>query len=155
MARIHARHRGSSSSDKPVVDEAPEWNDVDTAGIEAHVAELAEQGKDPDQIDLSLRDEGVKGVPVPDVELATGKKVATIPEENDAANDPPEDLRNLMEYTIRPREHMEENQQDKPNHRVLQNTGLKIRRLVLYYRGDKLDDDFTHNYDVVAELLGK
>ncbi len=48
---------------------------------------------------------------------------------------------------------MEENQQDKPNKRALQNTESKIRRLVKYYRGDKLDEDFTYSYDVAVELL--
>ncbi|MFC7203903.1 30S ribosomal protein S15 [Haloferax namakaokahaiae] len=153
MARMHTRRRGSSGSDKPVADEAPEWSDVDASDIEARVVELAEQGKDPSQIGLSLRDEGVKGVPVPNVKLATGKKVSTILEENDAAPELPEDLRNLMERAVRLREHMEENQQDKSNRRALQNTESKIRRLVAYYRGDKLDEDFTYSYDVAVELL--
>ncbi|ELZ91416.1 30S ribosomal protein S15P [Haloferax mucosum ATCC BAA-1512] len=155
MARMHTRRRGSSSSDKPVADEAPEWSDVDEADIEARVVELAEQGKDPSQIGLALRDEGVKGVPIPDVKLATGKKVTTILEENDATSDLPEDLRNLMERAVRLREHMEENQQDKSNRRALQNTESKIRRLVSYYQGNKLDDDFTYSYDVAVELLEK
>ncbi|KAB1188784.1 MULTISPECIES: 30S ribosomal protein S15 [Haloferax] len=155
MARMHTRRRGSSGSDKPVADEAPEWSDVDAEDIEARVVELAEQGNDPSQIGLALRDEGVKGVPVPDVKLATGKKVTTILEENDASPDLPEDLRNLMERAVRLRDHMEENRQDKSNRRALQNTESKIRRLVSYYKGNKLDDDFKYTYDVAVELLEK
>ncbi|SFR44514.1 30S ribosomal protein S15 [Halogeometricum limi] len=153
MARMHTRRRGTSGSDKPVADEPPEWSDVDAEDIEARVVELAEQGHDPSQIGLKLRDGGVKGTPVPDVKLATGKKVTTILEENDAAPELPEDLRNLMERAIRLREHMEENAQDKQNKRALQNTESKIRRLVNYYRGDELDEDFTYSYDVAVELL--
>ena len=153
MARMHTRRRGSSSSDKPVADEAPEWSDVDAEDVEARVVELAEQGHDPAVIGLKLRDEGVKGTPVPNVKLATGKKVTEILEENDAAPELPEDLRNLMERALRLREHVEENGQDAQNKRALQNTESKIRRLVNYYRGDKLDEDFRYTYDNARELL--
>jgi small subunit ribosomal protein S15 len=48
---------------------------------------------------------------------------------------------------------MDENPTDYANKRALQNTESKIRRLVDYYRGDELDDDFTYSYDEAAELL--
>jgi small subunit ribosomal protein S15 len=151
---MHTRRRGSSDSDKPVADEPPEWSDVDADDVEERVVELAEQGHDPSQIGLKLRDEGVKGTPVPNVKLATGRKVTEILEENDVAPDVPEDLRNLMERAVRLREHVEEHGQDAQNKRALQNTESKIRRLVDYYRGDELDEDFTYSYDVATELLG-
>jgi small subunit ribosomal protein S15 len=150
---MHTRRRGSSGSDKPVADEPPEWSDVDAEDIEERVVELAEEGHDPSQIGLKLRDEGVTGTPIPDVKLATGKKVTEILEENDAKPDLPEDLRNLMQRAIGLREHMDENPQDVQNKRALQNTESKIRRLVDYYRGDELDEEFTYSYDVAAELL--
>ncbi|MFC5366312.1 30S ribosomal protein S15 [Salinirubrum litoreum] len=153
MARMHTRRRGSSDSDKPVTDEPPEWSDVDSEAIEERVVELAEQGHDPSQIGLALRDEGVKGTPIPNVKLATGKKVTEILEDHDADPDLPEDLRNLMERAITLREHVEENGQDHQNRRALQNTESKIRRLVSYYRGGKLDEDFTYSYDAAKELL--
>ncbi len=150
---MHTRRRGSSGSDKPTADEPPEWSDVDAEAIEERVVELAEQGHDPSQIGLKLRDEGVKGTPIPDVKLATDKKVTEILEENDATPDLPEDLRNLMERALRLREHMEENAQDHQNKRALQNTESKVRRLADYYRGDKLDEDFTYSYENAQELL--
>jgi small subunit ribosomal protein S15 len=150
---MHTRRRGSSGSDKPATDENPEWSDVDAEEIESHVVELAEQGHDPSVIGMKLRDEGVKGVPVPDVKLATDKKVTEILEEHDAAFDLPEDLRNLMARAIRLREHMAENGQDYQNKRALQNTEAKIRRLADYYRGDELDEEFTYTYENALELL--
>ena len=153
MARMHTRRRGSSGSDRPAADEPPAWSDVDAEDIEARVVELAEQGQDPSVIGLTLRDEGVKGVPIPNVKLATGKKVGQILEDNDAAPELPEDLRRLMERAIGLREHVQENGQDFQNKRALQNTESKIRRLVNYYRGDKLDEDFRYSYDVAKELL--
>ncbi len=150
---MHTRRRGSSGSDKPATDEHPEWSDVDAEDIESRVVELAEQGHDPSVIGLKLRDEGVKGVPVPDVKLATGKKVTEILAENDADPEIPEDLRNLMARAIRLREHMESNGQDYQNKRALQNTESKIRRLVNYYRGNALDPEFTYKHENAAELL--
>ncbi|ELY60205.1 30S ribosomal protein S15P [Natronococcus amylolyticus DSM 10524] len=153
MARMHTRRRGSSGSDKPTADEPPEWSDVDADDIEARVVELAEQGHDPSQIGIKLRDEGVTGTPVPDVKLATGKKVTEILEENDAKADLPEDLRSLMQRAVRLREHIQQNPQDYQNKRALQNTESKVRRLVHYYRGDELEADFQYSYDVAVELL--
>jgi len=150
---MHTRRRGSSGSDNPAADEPPEWSDVDAEAIEERVVELAEQGHDPSQIGMKLRDEGVKGTPVPDVKLATGKKVTEILEEHDADPELPEDLRNLMERAVRLREHMDDHPQDAQNKRALQNTTSKIRRLVDYYRGDELDEEFTYSYDVAVELL--
>lgn len=150
---MHTRRRGSSGSDKPAADEPPEWSDVDADAVEERVVELAEEGYDPSQIGMKLRDEGVQGTPIPDVKLVTDKKVTTILEENDAKPDLPEDFRNLLEQAVRLREHVEENGQDHQNRRALQNTESKIRRLADYYRGDELDEDFTYSYDVAAEIL--
>jgi small subunit ribosomal protein S15 len=150
---MHTRRRGSSDSDKPVTDEPPEWSDVDEDAIEDRVVELAEQDHTPSEIGLKLRDEGVKGTPVPDVKLATGKKVTEILDENDATADLPEDLRNLMKRAVRLRDHMDANPQDAQNKRALQNNLSKVRRLVDYYRGDELDEDFTYSYDAAKELL--
>ncbi len=150
---MHTRRRGSSSSDKPVADEPPEWSDVDEDAIEERVVELAEDGLNPSEIGLQLRDEGVQGTPVPDVKLATGKKITEILEENDAEPELPEDLYNLFERAVRLREHMDEHPGDHQNKRALQNTESKIRRLVNYYRGDELDEEFTYSYDVAKEYL--
>lgn len=150
---MHTRRRGSSGSDRPTVDEPPEWSDVDANAIEDRVVELAEQGHEPAMIGLKLRDEGVRGVPIPDVKLATDKKVTEILEEHDAAPEMPPDLRNLIERSVRLREHMEEHPQDVQNKRALQNTEAKIRRLADYHRGGKLDEDFVYSYDIAIELL--
>ncbi len=150
---MHTRRRGSSDSDKPVASEPPEWSDVDSDAVEEYVVELAEQGHSPSEIGIKLRDEGVQGTPVPDISLVTGKKVTEILEENDAEPELPEDLRNLMERAVRLREHMDENPGDHQNKRALQNTEAKIRRLVDYYHGDELDEDFTYSYDVAVEIL--
>ncbi len=153
MARMHTRRRGSSGSEHPATDEPPEWSEVDADDIEARVVELADQGHDPSVIGLKLRDEGVKGTPIPNVKLATGKKVTEILEDNDVAPEIPEDLQKLMERAVGLREHVDKNGQDYQNKRALQNTESKIRRLVNYYRGDKLDEEFKYSYTAAKELL--
>ncbi|MFB6228086.1 MAG: 30S ribosomal protein S15 [Halobacteriales archaeon] len=153
MARMHTRRRGSSDSDTPVADDPPEWSDVDAERIEDHVVRLAEEGHDPSEIGLALRDSGVAGTPIPDVKLATGKKVTEILEEHDADPELPEDLRNLMEKAIDLREHVQENPQDHQNKRALQNVESKVRRLANYYRGDELDEEFSYSYEVAVDLL--
>ena len=153
MARMHTRRRGSSDSDKPVADDPPEWSDVDADAIEARVVELAEEGHSPSQIGLKLRDEGVQGTPIPDVQLATDKKVTEILDEHNADADLPEDLRNLLERAVRLREHMADNPGDAQNKRALQNAEAKVRRLADYYRGDELDEDFKYTYERARELL--
>jgi small subunit ribosomal protein S15 len=153
MARMHTRRRGSSGSDRPATDEPPEWSDVDDEAVESRVVELAEQGHSASVIGMKLRDEGVKGTPVPNVKLATGRKIGEILEENDASPELPEDLRNLLERAVRLREHVDENPQDAQNKRALQNTEAKVRRLANYYRGDEIDREFRYTYRNAKELL--
>ncbi|MFB6109649.1 MAG: 30S ribosomal protein S15 [Halodesulfurarchaeum sp.] len=153
MARMHTGRRGQSGSDKPATDEPPEWSDVDADAIEQRVVELADQGYDPSQIGMQLRDEGVQGTPIPDVKAATDKKITTILEEHDADPEVPEDLRNLLEKALNLREHVEEHGQDHQNKHALQNLESKIRRLVEYYRGDELPADFKYTPENAKELL--
>jgi small subunit ribosomal protein S15 len=150
---MHTRRRGSSDSDKPVADDPPEWSDVDEDAIEQRVVDLAAEGHSPSEIGLQLRDEGVQGTPIPDVKLATGKKVTEILDEHDAEPEIPEDLRNLMARAVRLDEHLRENPTDHQNKRALQNTESKIRRLVNYYRGDELDEDFSYSVEDARDLI--
>ena len=136
-----------------MADEPPEWSDVDADAIEERVVELAEEGVQPSEIGLRLRDSGVDGTPVPNVKLATGKKITEILEENDAEPDLPEDLRAVMAKAVRLANHMDDNPQDHRNKRALQNVESKVRRLVNYYRGDEVPEDFTYTADYARELL--
>lgn len=153
MARMHTRRRGSSDSDRPAVTEPPEWSEVDPDEIEERVVALAEAGHDPSVIGLKLRDEGVRGTPVPNVKLATGKKITEILEEHEAAPDLPEDLRHLLKRAVRLHEHIEEHPQDSQNKRALQNTESKVRRLADYYRGDVIPADFRYSIEEAERLL--
>jgi small subunit ribosomal protein S15 len=153
MARMHTRRRGKSGSTHPVYAEPPTWSTIDPNTIEEKIIELSNSGLNPSEIGLTLRDEGISGIPIPRVKIATGKKITKILLDNDAAPDLPEDLTNLMAKAIRLHQHLQENKKDYQNKRSLHNTEAKIRRLVNYYRGNKLDSDFTYNYDTARKLL--
>lgn len=150
---MHTRRRGSSDSDRPAVSESPEWSDVDEDDIVDRIVELAEDGHDASVIGLKLRDEGVRGVPIPNVKLATGKKITEILENEGSAPELPEDLRNLLERAIRLHEHIQEHPQDSQNKRALQNTESKVRRLAEYYRGDVIPADFRYSIVEAERLL--
>jgi len=136
---MHTRRRGSSGSDKPATDENPEGaTSTPRTSSPASSSSGAGPGPTPASSDSSSVTRGVKGVPVPDVKLATGK-LTDILEAHDADSEFPEDLPQ-PDGPGRPpaaREHgMAENGQDHQNKRSLQNTESKIRRLANYYRGD-------------------
>ena len=153
MARMHTRRRGTSGSDRPVTDEAPEWSDVEPEEIEERIVELADAGHDPSVIGMKLRDEGVRGTPIPNVKLATGRKIGEILEDHGSGERLPEDLRKLLERAVRLHEHIQEHPQDSQNKRSLQNTEAKLRRLIEYYRGDVIEADFRYSITEAERLM--
>jgi small subunit ribosomal protein S15 len=133
MARMHARRRGKSSSVRPYRKQAPSWSNSDPAAITKIILELRKDGASSSKIGLVLRDR----YGVPDVKLATGKRLGTILRENKVASEIPEDLRDLMVKAIGLRKHLSENKKDLHNKRQLQLMESKIRRLVRYYTGTR------------------
>jgi small subunit ribosomal protein S15 len=130
---MHARRRGKSSSVRPYRKQAPSWSNSDPAAITKIILELRKDGTSSAKIGLVLRDR----FGVPDVKLATGKRLGTILRENKVASEIPEDLRDLMVKAIGLRKHLSENKKDLHNKRQLQLMESKIRRLVRYYTGSK------------------
>jgi len=130
MARMHARKRGKSGSDRPFLTENPDWVEKDSDEIEDIVVKLYQEGKSTSEIGVALRDQ----YGVPNIKLATGKKVTEILEDNDLREDLPEDLINLMGRAVNLYEHMEMNPKDTINKRGLRLIESKIRRLAKYYQ---------------------
>lgn len=143
MARIHARKRGKSGSTYPADRKKhPEWSPLNPREIESRVLELAKNGKSTSEIGIILRDQYA----IPDVKLATGKKISTILEENNLKQELPEDLANLMRRALNLRQHLEDNKKDVNNKRNLQLTESKIRRLTKYYKeNDVLPEDWRYS----------
>jgi len=142
MARMHARRKGQSGSTHQYDrKEHPSWSSLKPREVESRIIELAKQGKSSSEIGIILRDQYA----VPDVKLATGKKITRILEENRLGSDFPEDLKNLISRALSIREHMAIHRKDVRNKRNLQLVESKIRRLTRYYiRNKKIPEDWKY-----------
>jgi len=130
MARIHARRKGKSGSTHPIMRKKhPDWSSLNPREVESRILELAKAGKSKGEIGLILRDQYA----VPDVKLATGKKITKILEANNIKSEIPEDLRNLIRTALQLKKHLDSHKKDLKNKRNLQLTESKIRRLTKYY----------------------
>jgi small subunit ribosomal protein S15 len=133
MARIHARRKGKSGSTRLLRKSHPDWSSLNPREIESRIIELAKSGKSTSEIGMILRDQYA----VPDVKIATGKSITAILKKNNISFDIPEDLRNLIQTSLKIRKHLETNAKDLKTKRNLQLTESKIRRLVKYYKTQK------------------
>lgn len=143
MARMHARRKGKSGSTHFVGrGKHPDWSSLKPREIESHVIELAKEGRSTSEIGMILRDQFA----VPNVKIATGKKIARILEENKIQSEIPEDMKNLISKALQIREHIDNHKKDVSNKRNLQNTESKIRRLTKYYQSiRKLPKDWKYS----------
>ena len=152
MARMHARRRGKSGSVRPHRDDPPAWSTTDAAEIEQLVLDLNRKEKSSAEIGTILRDQYA----VPDVKLATGRRVGEILEANGLGTEIPEDLRNLIVKALGMRKHLAENRNDVHNKRQLQLTESKVRRLVKYYVGSKrLPTGWVYKPETAEILLSR
>lgn len=150
MARIHARRKGKSGSKHPAERKAhPDWSSLNPREVEAHVIELGKKGHSTSEIGMIIRDQYA----VPDVKVATGKKISKILAANNIKPEIPEDLKNLISRALQLRSHLDENKKDLKNKRNLQLTESKIRRLAKYYiKSNILPDDWKYS-PKTAKLL--
>ncbi|MDN7024550.1 30S ribosomal protein S15 [Methanoculleus sp. FWC-SCC1] len=152
MARMHARRRGTSGSVRPYRKDTPEWSNTDVQEIEKTIVDLRKNGMSSAEIGLTLRDK----YGVPDVKLATGKRVSEILKEKGLESEIPEDLRNLMIKALGMRKHLSENKKDLHNKRQLQLTESKVRRLVRYYTGTgRLPKGWVYKPETAEILLSR
>lgn len=144
MARIHARRKGKSGSTRPIRKKHPEWSSLNPREIESRAIELAKNEKTPSQIGMVLRDQYA----VPNVKIATGKRINKILENNNIKQDIPDDLRNLIKTALNLKKHLDGHRKDLKNVRNLQLTESKIRRLTKYYqREGKISTNWSYNLD--------
>ncbi|HLF15888.1 MAG TPA: 30S ribosomal protein S15 [Candidatus Thermoplasmatota archaeon] len=137
------------ASSKPVRDAAPAWVPLRPREIEAKVAELGKEGKQPAMIGLILRD----SYGVPSVQEATGKKVVQILRTAGLVGKLPQDLQNLIRRSIHLQEHLGGNANDLHNLRGLELMESRIRALAKYHKkSGELPADW--NYErATAKLL--
>lgn len=151
MARMHARRRGQSGSKRPRIPSNPKWVPVDKERIGEMVLTYATEGLSPAQVGLKLRDQHG----VPNVRLATGKKLTQVMKEKGVKMSLPEDLSNLIKRVVSLQSHLRGNPRDFSNKRGLQLIESKIRRLTTYYkRKGMLPGDWDYSAKL-AELQVK
>ncbi len=129
MARIHARVRGKSGSNKPLVD-TKLTGLPSKADVLKLIKSMTEEGLSSALIGLRLRD--LHGVP--SVKKITGSSITELMKESGSTSKLPEDLRNLVIRAINITKHMSKNKKDKTSMRGLNLTESKIRRLQKYYQ---------------------
>lgn len=146
---MYARRKGKSGSTKLYRKEIPEWVNMSSQNVEEEVAKLYSQGYSTSEIGMILRDK----YGIPSTKLVTGKKISKILEEQGTPIKVPEDLENLIIKALRLRKHIENNKKDLHNKRALNLIESKIRRLVKYYRREKvLPADWSYS-PATAEML--
>ncbi|MDD1678243.1 MAG: 30S ribosomal protein S15 [Methanomicrobiales archaeon] len=152
MARMHARRKGTSRSVRPYRKEIPSWSTTAAPEIEKIILDLRKQGKTTSEIGLILRDKHG----VPDVKLATGKRIGRILAAAGTESRIPEDLQNLIIKALGMRKHILENKNDLHNKRQLQLTESKVRRLVKYYiNSGKLPRDWEYKPETAEIMLSR
>lgn len=141
MSKMHSDGRGSSGSKKPLDESKPDWVDYDEEEVTELVLKLRDEGLQPAQIGLRLRDQ----YGIPSVEQITEKSVTEILEENDAEPELPEDLQNLLNKAEDIEEHIETNPEDEQAQRRLELTKAKIRRIAAYHRDNgNIEEDWKY-----------
>jgi len=119
----------------------PDWSALNPREVESRAVELAKSGKSTSEIGLILRDQYA----VPDIRIATGKRLTKVLEENEVKQEIPEDLRNLINRASQLKKHLDEHKKDFKNKRGLQILESKIRGLEKYYRSqDRLPKEWKY-----------
>ncbi len=150
MARMHARRKGISRSNKPLKSTVPIT--MTSEEVEKLAVELRGKGLSSSQIGIVLRDT----YGIPNVKLVTKKSMTDVLRDHDVAPELPEDLFNLITKALKLRDHLDENKKDLHNKRALQLTEAKIRRLVRYYKNtDVLPQDWYYRLDTVEMLISR
>ncbi len=147
MARMHARKRGKSASRKK--ERKIEWIKTPKKEIVKKIVGLAKQGTSSAKIGLILRDK----YGIADVKAILGKGITQIRKENKVEVKYPEDLMDLIKRATNLRKHLKNNRRDRSNTKELVDIESKIKRLVKYYRGKKLPEDWRYDPEEAALLV--
>jgi small subunit ribosomal protein S15 len=145
MARIHARRKGKSGSTRPIDRKKhPDWSSLNPREVEARIVELSKLGKSTSEIGMILRDQYA----VPDVKIATNKRISQILEQKSIKPEIPEDLRSLIHTALQIKKHIDVNKKDFKSKRNLQLAESKIRRLTKYYHSqERLPKDWKYSLE--------
>lgn len=149
MARMYSRKKGKAGSSRTNVGKA-NWVNEKKPSVERLVIKLKKEDMDSAKIGLVLRD----SYGIPCVKDICGKTINAILKENDLKSDIPEDMYNLLKKVVLIKKHINANKHDKYAKRGLAMTESKIRRLVKYYKREKvLPIEWKYKQDKVGILI--
>ena len=146
---MHTRKKGKSGSTKPTNATKPTWVTLTPTEIEDLIVELTKTGKTEAQIGQVLRDQHA----IPSVKVMTGKTMSQVLKSRKAAPQYPSDLIDLIRRAMNMRKHLGKNTRDDSNKKKLVDVESKIKRLVRYYRGNKLPTSWKYNPEKAALLV--
>ncbi len=150
MARMHSRKKGNAGSKKPIRKAAPTWVRYQAKEVELLVAKVAKEGKTPSQTGVVLRD----SYGVPDVKKVTGKSISATMKEKNLLPQIPENLMALIKKSVMIKKHLEGQKHDMTAKRGFELTDSKIRRLVKYYKREKmLPQEWSYDPEKVKLII--
>ncbi len=149
MAKLYSGKRGMAGSKKYPSTSRPVGFEPNPALTLELVEKLAKEGKSEADIGRILRDEHK----IPSVKMVTGKTISQILREKKLASQYPSDLLYLIKRAVSIRRHLKLNSRDVHNRRNLTLTESKIRRLVGYYRGNKLPTSWKYDPETAGLLV--
>ncbi len=133
MARMYSRKKGKSGSRRPAKRDVS-WVKYKPKEVEDIIENLAKKGLSPSRIGIILRDQ----YGIPSIKQVTKEKISKIMEKKGVKPEFPETLLSLMKRAVSLRNHLEKNRKDYISQRGLELTESKIRRLVKYYKREKV-----------------
>ncbi len=133
MARMYSRKKGKSGSRRPSRKDVS-WVKYKPKELEDIIENLAKKGLSASRIGIVLRDQ----YGIPSVRQVTKEKITRMMEKKGVKPELPETLLSLMKRAVGLRNHLEEKKKDYISQRGLELTESKIRRLVKYYKREKI-----------------
>jgi small subunit ribosomal protein S15 len=133
MARMYSRKKGRSGSRRPAKKDVS-WVKHKPKELEDIIGNLAKKGLSASRIGTVLRDQHG----IPGARQVTKEKITRIMEKKGVRPELPETLLSLMKRAVSLRNHLEKNRKDYISQRGLELTESKIRRLVKYYKREKI-----------------
>jgi len=130
---MYSRRKGKSGSRRPSRKDVS-WVKYKPKELEDIIEKLAKKGFSSSRIGIVLRDQ----YGIPSVRQVTKEKITRIMEKKGVKPELPETLLSLMKRAVSLRNHLEEKKKDYISQRGLELTESKIRRLVKYYKREKI-----------------
>jgi small subunit ribosomal protein S15 len=150
MARMHSPSKGKSGSKRPFKQEH-KWISHSKEELEKLIIKFSKLGKSQAEIGMLLRDQ----YGIPNIKEVTGTSISNILKKNNALPELPDDIIALIKKQIMLTKHLEKNHGDQTAKRGLILTQAKVKRLIKYYKRNKIiPQDWKYNEEQAKMLIG-